>query len=350
MKALRRLALAGGLLAIATTPALAHTTSTALAVVVVEGASVTYRLTLVVSELPGMAREPFAAAARGDPDASTRAVELLRPRILVRSEAGSCPAGRASVQGSTLGDSRLTVTLSYHCAAAPARLHVRDDSFDLFGEHHQTIARVEIPAGVREAAFSPGAREAAIDVGAGARPRLAFVRLGVEHILTGWDHLLFLAALLLGGGGAIALLKVITAFTLAHSVSLAAAVLGLVHVPERLTESVIAGSIAWVAVENVARRGPPRRRWITSFLFGLVHGLGFASALTPLALPAWSLAFALIGFNVGVEAGQAVVIAIVLPVMIRLCRWEAEPRARRVLSIVVAAIGAAWFVWRLFFE
>jgi hypothetical protein len=254
------------------------------------------------------------------------------------------------VQGSALGDGRVTVSLTYRCPDAPARLRIRDDTFDVFGEHHQTIARVETAAGPREAAFSAGAREATIDLGGAARPTLGFVRLGIEHILTGWDHLLFLAALVLGGGGALALLKIVTAFTIAHSVSLAAAVLGLVHVPERLVESVIAASIAWVAVENVLRRAPSARRWITSFAFGLVHGLGFASALTPLALPAPRLAAALVGFNLGVEAGQAAVIAAALPIFVWLRARPIEARARRALSIVVAVIGAAWFVERLFFE
>jgi hydrogenase/urease accessory protein HupE len=346
MSVLRLVALAGVLVA---ATAHAHTISTALAVLALDGATVTYRLTFVVTELSGAPREAFAAAERGDPAAAARAVELLRDTISVRSEAGPCAAGRASVQGSTLGDSRLTLMLSYHCSRPPARLSIRDDSFDVFGEHHQTLARVETPAGVREAAFSPGAREVSIDLGAAPRRTLAFVRLGVEHILTGWDHLLFLAALLLGGGGAVALLKIVTAFTIAHSVSLAAAVLGLVHVPERVIESVIAASIAWVAIENVVRRALPVRRWVTSFVFGLVHGLGFASALTPLALPTWGLAGALVGFNVGVEAGQAVVIALVLPASLWLRGREVEPRLRRGLSIGVAAIGSAWFVWRLFF-
>lgn len=350
MTATRHLALAALLTAAAGGPALAHTTSTALAVATLDGAAVTYRLTLVVAELPAVAREPFAAAERGDPAASTRAVELLRERIVVRSEVGPCAPGRASAQSSALGDSRLTVTLTYRCAAVPLRLHVRDDSFDLFGEHHQTIVRVETPTGTRQSALSPTAREVTIALGGGMRPMLAFVRLGVEHILGGWDHLLFLAALLLGGGGALTLLKIVTAFTIAHSVSLAAAVIGLVHLPERLVESVIAASIAWVAVDNVVRSGPVRRRWLTSFVFGLVHGLGFASAIAPLALPGWSLAAALVGFNGGVEAGQALVIAVAVPALVWARRRPWELRVRRALSVAVAAIGAAWFVRRLFFE
>ncbi len=345
---MRTVALVVALLVLTAMPAVAHTTSTALAVIDVADATVTYRLTLVVPELA--VPELFAAAGRGDAAAATRVVELLGTRITVRADGGPCRPGRGSVQGSALGDQRLTVTLTYRCGHSPVRLTVRDDSFGVFGEHHQTIARVETSEGIREAAFSPGAREVVLEIGTAARPTSGFVVLGVTHIVTGWDHLLFLAALLLGGGGVLALLKVITSFTVAHSLSLAGAVLGIVHIPERLVESVIAASIAWVAIENVIHREGPRRRWLTSFVFGLVHGLGFASALTPLALPPRSLAEALVGFNVGVKMGQAAAIVVALPVFVWLRSRPWETRALRASSLVVAAIGTAWCVRRAFFE
>src|SRR5262249_59469524 len=127
-----------------------------------------------------------------------------------------------------------------------------------------------------------------------------FFRLGVEHILTGYDHLLFLAALLVRGGRVWSLLKIVTAFTVAHSLTLALAVLGALTVSPRLVEPAIAASIAYVALENVFRQAPSRR-WLVTFGFGLVHGLGFASGLGPLALPPWNLARPLAGFNLGCE-------------------------------------------------
>lgn len=330
-------------------PAWAHTTATGLADVRVSGATVSYRLTLVLSELPDASSRTLAAAVDGDAASVERVVAALKEKVGVRADGAVCRPGRALLQGSRLADARATLELVLHCPRAPARLTLRDDWFDLFGEHYRTLARVEGPGGVREAAFLPDAREATLDLGAGASgPPGGFFWLGVEHILTGYDHLLFLAALLLGGGGALALVKIVTAFTLAHSVTLAVAVLGLVAVPDRLVEPVIAASIAWVAVENVWFRRALGRRWLVSFAFGLVHGFGFASALTPLALPPWNLALALVGFNVGVEAGQAAVIAVALPLglLLRYRAWR--PRLARALSLGLALVGLVWFVQRLF--
>ena len=329
-------------------PSYAHTTSTGLAELTIAGATLTYRLTLVLSELPDGPARMLAAAAAGDEASAQRAAATAREKVTVRADGTACIPGRTRLQGSRLGDARVTLEITLQCARTPARLVVRDDWFDLFGEHYRTLARLEGPGGVREAAFLPDAREAEVDFGAPA-PRLegGFFWLGVEHILTGYDHLLFLAALLLGGGGALALFKIATAFTLAHSITLAIAVVGLASAPARVVEPLIAASIVWVAIENVWLGHAPSRRWLVSFGFGLVHGFGFASALEPLALPPWSLAAALVGFNLGVEAGQAAVIVLFLPLGLWMGRWPGRPRVTRALSLVLALVGLAWFVQRL---
>src|SRR6185369_14875836 len=128
---------------------------------------------------------------------------------------------------------------------------------------------------------------------------------GVEHILTGYDHLLFLFALMIGGGSAWSLVKIVTAFTLAHTLTLAAAALDLIVVPARIVESAIALSIAYVALENffILQRSASKR-WLVSLAFGLVHGFGFSAVLKELELPADGLAWSLLLFNLGVEAGQ----------------------------------------------
>jgi hypothetical protein len=176
----------------------------------------------------------------------------------------------------------------------------------------------------------------------------SFFKLGVEHILAGYDHLLFLGALLLRGGRLLSLFKIITAFTIAHSITLALAVLGIVTLPERLVESVIAASIVYVALENILLRDAPSQRWLVSFLFGLVHGLGFASALGPLQLPAGRLAVALFSFNLGVEAGQAIVIAVLLPVLIWMRGASWERRTVQAASGAVAVMGFIWLMERVF--
>jgi hydrogenase/urease accessory protein HupE len=277
------------------------------------------------------------------------AVELRR-RITVRSGAIPCRPGRAQIQGSRLGDGRVTLELTLECPAPPVQLTIRDDWFELFGEHYRTIARIEAPSGAREAVFLPDAPEIIIEIGRDPSKGSAFFRLGVEHILTGYDHLLFLLALLLRGGRFLSLLKIITAFTIAHSITLALAVLGVVTIPGRIVEPAIAASIVWVALENLLRRDAPSQRWLVSFVFGLVHGFGFASAIEPLALPPARLALALLGFNLGVEAGQALVVALLLPLLVWMRGKSWEPRVVRAASAGVAAVGLAWLVQRVFFS
>ena len=115
----------------------------------------------------------------------------------------------------------------------------------------------------------------------------------------------------------------------------------------RPLKPVIAASIVWVALENVLLRGVPSQRWLVSFLFGLVHGFGFASAIEPLHLPRGRLALALLGFNLGVETGQAMVVALLLPLLLGMRRSRWEPRIVRAASLAVAVIGCVWLVERL---
>jgi len=144
-----------------------------------------------------------------------------------------------------------------------------------------------------------------------SRPMLGWVEMGIRHILTGWDHIAFVVALILAAGSARALVGVVTAFTLAHSVTLALAATGLVHVSSRPVEIVIALSIAWVGLVTLFAR-EPRARWREAFVFGLVHGLGFAGFLGEALYGEPKPLRALVGFNLGVEAGQLVVVAAVL--------------------------------------
>jgi len=342
------LLLVGVLILMHATAVLAHTTSTGLAALTVTGATLTYRLTLVLSELPDEPARLFTAAGAGDAGSVERMAALLRQSVHVRTSERLCRPGRTTLQGSRLGDGRITLALTLHCSDTPAQLIIRDDWFDVLGEHYRTLARIEGPGGVHQVAFLPDAREAMVTVSTETSQHdTSFFWLGVEHIVTGYDHLLFLAALLLRGGRFLTLAKLVTAFTLAHSLTLALAVLGLVTVPDRLVEAIIAASITWVALENLARRREPSRRWVVSFLFGLVHGFGFAAALRPLALPPWNLALALLGFNLGVEAAQGMVIAALLPLLVWLSHCPWQPRFVRVTSVVLTIIGLVWFVQRL---
>jgi hypothetical protein len=182
-----------------------------------------------------------------------------------------------------------------------------------------------------------------------------FLLAGIHHIFIGPDHILFIVGLLLLGGGTARLLKIVTAFTLAHSVTLALATLGIVTPPPRLVEPVIALSIVAVGISNLrALRGAAAgdaRVWV-ALGFGFIHGFGFASVLRDFGLPRAALGASLFAFNAGVEVGQACIVGIVAP-LLALVRLRAPAHAPRVVtvgSLVVALAGGYWFVERTFFS
>ena len=184
----------------------------------------------------------------------------------------------------------------------------------------------------------------------------AYVVHGVTHILLGFDHLLFVTALILIVRSVSALLWTISAFTIAHSITLALATLGVVRVPGPPVEAAIALSIALVAAELLrAQRGEPslsaRRPWLVAFCFGLLHGFGFAGALTAVGLPPGDIPLALFAFNFGVELGQLVFIAVALGAIAIARRTqlfsELEPRALRASAYAIGITAAFWFFERL---
>ncbi|MFM8904988.1 MAG: HupE/UreJ family protein [Verrucomicrobiota bacterium] len=172
-----------------------------------------------------------------------------------------------------------------------------------------------------------------------------FLRMGVAHIFLGFDHLCFLAALILVAR-ARDLLLVVTSFTVAHSCTLILAALDLVTPPGRMVEAGIAASIVYVAWENLSPRERPNR-WILTFFFGLVHGFGFAEVLRGMSLPEEGLIRCLLSFNVGVECGQ---LAIVLCLFWPVSRLRARPSGDafvRYASLVILSLGAAWLIDRM---
>jgi hydrogenase/urease accessory protein HupE len=239
----------------------------------------------------------------------------------------------------------------YRCPEVDAPLRVRLDVFDDLSHGHRHAARVVSGDRIHdELCFK---QHADLDVAAfAAAPdaphasALGFVRMGFDHILSGYDHLVFLFALVLVGARLRSLLAVVTAFTIAHSLTLAVAVLGIWSPSPRVVEPLIALSIAYVGVENLVARDFGAR-WRITFPFGLVHGFGFAGALADIGLARSEVPAALLAFNVGVELGQLAVLALLWPVAWRLGRWE--PFRRRIVpafSLCVVAAGAVWFVER----
>jgi len=176
----------------------------------------------------------------------------------------------------------------------------------------------------------------------------AFLKLGILHILTGYDHLLFLCGLLLTGGSLRSVGRIITSFTVAHSITLGAATFDLVRLSSQLVEPLIAATIIYVGIENIWRGGESDKRWLLTFAFGLVHGFGFASALRELGIGAVErAAVPLLSFNLGVEVGQFAVAVVVLPVIWKLsARPSFATRYVPACSVAVALVGLYWLVER----
>jgi hydrogenase/urease accessory protein HupE len=178
---------------------------------------------------------------------------------------------------------------------------------------------------------------------------------GIEHIFLGYDHIAFLVAIVLWARRLMPVIKVVTAFTIAHSITLSLAALQIVVIPSAIVEPAIAASIIFVAMENFFSRNVDGR-WRVTFAFGLIHGFGFAGALQEMGLPANAVVPALAAFNIGVEIGQVAIVSIVVPALILLDRLFAAGRTKPVraaalvyaLSAVITVLGSYWLVTRVF--
>lgn len=275
-------------------------------------------------------------------------------KITVTSDRTPCAFLTASPPRATDGDG-LVLEGSYLCPDTPEEVVVNLASvLDELPSGHRQLARAEGGPEPREELLTRGHRTFVVGhVPTGSRPKtngfFGFFRMGAEHIATGADHLVFLFGLLLVRGRARDYLGTVTAFTVAHSVSLALAVLGVLTPSSKLVEPAIALSLIYVGVESFVGTDP-RKRWRVTFPFGLVHGFGFSSALREIGLSRAEVPRALVSFNLGVEAAQLVLLALALPVlhvMVGRASESTQSRFRKGASAAVMLAGAAWFVLRV---
>jgi hypothetical protein len=276
--------------------------------------------------------------------------EALAASVLAGVEAErSGPCALESARGRSDAPDGASFRAVLRCAGGDGAVVIRPGFVARLPRGHVHLARIVAGGEVREQVVDERSAVLSAEPAGEGRPARAarFVGLGIEHIFGGWDHLAFLAALLLGGGTLGAAVKVVSSFTVGHALTLALATLGLVSIPPALAEPLIAASVALVAAQNLValRRGgsPAARRWPVALGFGLVHGFGFAGALAELRLPRAGLAAALLGFNLGVELGQAAVVALLVPLLAVVSRRPGL--ARRGVGIGSAALGAAGVVW-----
>ena len=264
--------------------------------------------------------------------------------IIVRIATGVC--------GGTLTDTALTeqdgvqLSATFQCPEDATAFSVR---LDLLGQlslgHRHVVTTVAGPQTEHAVLYETQPELALAPPAAVSKP--AFFRLGVRHIVTGYDHVLFLLALVLVGGSLRSIAVVVTTFTLAHSVTLSVAALGWWTPPAALIGPAIALSIAYVGIANCFAPSL-RPRWRLAFLFGLIHGFGFAGALQTITLSAPQGPIALASFNLGLEAGQFAVLALLRPVVSWLGEREWFARGGlQASSLPISAMGMWWFIVRI---
>jgi len=286
-----------------------------------------------------------AAAAR------SRVVELLGPRLRVRTDRSDA----VEWGGMEPAADRHAVLLRFRIPGGrPGALYIAPRMFP-YDPAHQTFVNVYDEGELRQQMiFNADAGEQVYYSGStqGAMAVMrTFIPSGIHHILIGPDHILFLVGLLLLGGTWLSLVKIVTAFTIGHSITLSLAALEIVMPPARVIEPAIALSIIFVGADNLVRgSGRDVRAW-AALVFGLVHGFGFAYVLREFGLPREALGWSLFSFNLGVEIGQLAVVVIVAGLLELIRRRSQAAGARLAMagSIIVIAAGTYWFVERVFF-
>jgi hypothetical protein len=336
----------------------AHTGgTTGFATLTVDGQSLRYTLSLSLEALAGVKTGALTTDQAQHSAGYQALADSVARHITISADDNPCVPLPGIVQPPALERSTVVIVIHYACAAPPRVLLMRDDLFDALGRDHHTIAKIDWPGGNEQVMFDPDRREARVSLTDGSpsaapkRPAVGgafgYFQLGIEHIVTGFDHILFLFALMLRGGSIGSLVAIVTAFTLAHSTTLGLAVFDVVRPPTRLVEPLIALSIAYVALENILVTRTPPRRWLASLLFGFVHGFGFAGALLELDLPSAMLFSSLLFFNLGVEAGQLMIVAVLSPAILWLSRFPGERRAVTAISAVVFVAAIALLAERV---
>jgi hydrogenase/urease accessory protein HupE len=345
-----------------------------------DGADLTWRLRVRTIDL-----------ARLLGDRRPRGEEILRGglRVAATSAGGEthlCPPGPATLRSESTAPTEGTApeptsvfVARFACGPDARTLHLCYDLFFDRDPYHASYTRLSLgdaPASDDPSAssivFHNLAHEIAVDVRVPEplwRSALLYLRLGVAHILTGYDHLSFLMALLLAAGlrartstdrntvaeaatsrqALRSTVAIVSAFTVAHSLTLIAQVLHPGWLSTRWVEPAIAFSVAYVGFENLVPRAP-RGRWLLVFAFGLVHGLGFASVLREIGLPRRGLLLSLLSFNLGVELGQLLVVGLALPIVVTCARRAPRAFERWGLELgsgLIGAFGTIWLIFRL---
>jgi hydrogenase/urease accessory protein HupE len=375
----------------------AHNTDTSYARVRIFGDHLEVRLTLDIFTLqrvvPDIDASRDAALSREELRRATPAIQkFLRSHVGMEVDEAAADLGAAKdpfwpldapdpIPAGAWHTNEALISFGFDkpLASPPKTVALLFDVFGALGERHSVLGVFEYRGQITEVVFTLAEPDYLFDVAYAAQPtpppvaktpppppevapvspaRAAprrsnaddspvwrFFKLGVGHILTGYDHLCFLLALLVVSRLK-PLIAIVTSFTIAHSITLLLAAFEVVKLPSRFIECSIALTIVYVGVENICRT-KFTHRWMLTFFFGLIHGFGFANTLNPQELPAQAKAKCLVVFNLGVEAAQIAVVFVLLPLALALAKWKHGRRAKMAISVVVALLGLAWFLDRV---
>jgi HupE / UreJ protein len=368
MNTLRNLALTLVLL-LAAPWAQAHIASNGFLTLKVVGSTVSGAIELAIRDgelAVGLDRDGNAKVTWGELKSSQGTLQnYVRGHLRLTADEGECPLGFASVKVNDRVDgSYLWLPITGECGHALSRLSIEYTLLDAEDPSHRGLLTLVANGTVQTAVLggAAGTRQFELNHVSSWSAFAEYLRAGIWHIWSGIDHLLFLLSLLLpavlvrrqnrwaavpiAGPAFVNIVKVVTAFTLAHSITLSLAAFDVIRLPSRLTESVIAASIIFAALNNVFPR-VTEGRWRIAFAFGLLHGFGFASVLAEMGLPKGARLISLVAFNLGVESGQLAVVLAVMPLayFLRATRFY----RRGVMpwgSSAIACLALFWFVQR----
>ncbi|MBX7099449.1 MAG: HupE/UreJ family protein [Myxococcaceae bacterium] len=355
----RSLAVLAGLLA---APALAHRPSDALLRFETTRGTLAARLELKCADVAAALAPGQGSAGPPTFEAIAAARDRLAPYLAAHLRLEGCAPHVARLEPAERSDGpAVAVVLEPGCPPGQHALVVRSTLFLELDSQARTLVSLVAPGGRQAEVLTAWQGTASLDLERGGSGWPGFLRAGLAHIFGGIDHLLFLLALLVPsvvrrdagrwapverlGPSLREVAAVVTAFTVAHSITLALAVASVARPPSRLVETAIALSVVVAAVNNLA---PvlERRRWAAAFALGLLHGFGLSSALDDLGLSGGELGLALLGFNLGVELGQAAIVLAVVPLAFLLRRSRAYPVLLAVGSSAAALLAAVWMAER----
>ncbi|WP_406057223.1 HupE/UreJ family protein [Kribbella sp. NBC_00889] len=327
--------------------------STGYSTVHQDGSRVTYLLSLEYDVLGravdlGAPTTDDGQRAQALDTAKDRIAEYLHDRVVIAVDGAACEQSLETTSvGRRATKAYADLGLVFECPGSSGAFSLQYSVFamsEAVADDHTNLVEYTFDSGSGRTVFDRSHHDFTVGDNTLATSSLQFGKMGVEHILTGLDHVLFVVALILGAVNLRSLVQVISMFTVAHSVTLISTLLGGLSVPPVIVEPLIALSIAFVAVENLL--GSTRHRLPVVFGFGLLHGLGFAGSLRITDQVSPELLVSLLSFNVGIEAGQALLLLAVFPLVLLIRRTRLSVPVVRSATGVVAAFGLFWFVER----